>query len=101
MICKPVDAAFRQKVRERYDQAMAKIDPIIDSAIRRTRTQIGRPEDPANLAEIQKMLETVVAVYTANCGPLDASSAALLMLKAIRQTLCQEQEVDWEGPRLA
>jgi len=100
MIRKPVDAEFRQKVRERYDQAMAQIDPIIDIAIRRTRTQIGRPEDPANLAEIQKMLETVVAVYTANCGPLDASSAALL-LKTIRQTLCQEQEVDWEGPRLA
>jgi len=40
------------------------------------------------------MLETVVAVYTANCGPLDASSAALLMLKAIRQTLCQKQEGD-------
>ena len=27
-------------------------------------------------------------------GALDASSAALLMLKAIRQTLCQEQEDD-------
>ena len=63
MIRKPVDAEFRQKVRERYDQAMAKIDPIIDIAIRQTRTQIGRPEDPGNLAEIQNMLETVVAVY--------------------------------------
>jgi len=94
MIRKPVDAEFRQKVRERYDQAMAKIDPIIDIAIRQTRTQIGRPEDPGNLAEIQNMLETVVAVYTANCGPLDASSAALLMLKAIRQTLCQAQQGD-------
>ena len=94
MIRKPVDAEFRQKVRERYDQAMAKIDPIIDIAIRQTRTQIGRPEDPGNLAEIQNMLETVVAVYTANCGPLVASSAALLMLKAIRQTLCQAQQGD-------
>ncbi len=101
MIRKPIDTEFRQKIRERYDQAIAQIDPIIDLAIARTWTKSGRPDDPANFTDIQKMLETVVAVYTAQCGPLDVSSAALLMLKAIRQTLQQEKEFGRDGPCFA
>jgi len=70
---------------------MAQNDPILDRAIRLTRNWIDRPEDPASHAKIQKDLETVVAVYTANCGPLEDSSAAWLMVKAITHTLRQEQ----------
>ncbi len=33
-------------------------------------------DDPASLTDIQKLLETAVAVYTAKCGPLERSSAA-------------------------
>jgi len=33
------------------------------------------------------VLETAVAIYTAKCGPLEISSAAWLMLKAISKTL--------------
>ncbi len=40
-------------------------------------------DDPSSLTDIQKLLETAVAVYTAKCGPLERSSAAWLMLKAI------------------
>jgi hypothetical protein len=90
MTAKPVEVEFREKVRERYDQAIAQIDPIIDLAIALTRTRTGRL-DPAGFAEIQKMLETAVAIYTANCGPLEISSAAWLMLKAISKSLRREQ----------
>ena len=99
MIRKPIDSEFRRKIRERYDQAIAQIDPTIDLAIARTRTNIGRHDDLTTFTDIQKVLETVVAVFTAQCGPLDVSSAALLMLKSIRQTLQQEEEFDRDEPR--
>jgi hypothetical protein len=82
---------FRERVREKYNQSMAQIDPILDRAIMLTRNWIGGPEDPGSLTEIQKALETAVLVYTANCGPLETSSAAWLMLKAITHTLREEQ----------
>ena len=102
---KPVDAEFRHKVRERYNQATAQIDPIIDLAITRTRLQIDRPDDPVSLADIQKLLETAVAVYTAKCGPLERSSAAWLMLKAISRCVkkqeCSDPVLRVEQPREA
>ena len=82
---------FRERVLEKYNQSMAQIDPILDRAIMLTRKWIGGPEDPGSLTEIQKALETAVLVYTANCGPLETSSAAWLMLKAITHTLREEQ----------
>jgi hypothetical protein len=85
MTAKP--AEFRDKVRDRYDQAMAQIEPIIGIAARNTR--IARA-DPEHIAEIHDLLKTVVTIYTAKCGPLDTGSAAWLMLKAIRETLKQE-----------
>jgi hypothetical protein len=91
MTGRPIGVEFREKVRERYDQAIAQIDPIIDLAIALTRNQTGRLDDPVGFAEIQKVLETAVAVYTAKCGPLEISSAAWLMLKAISKTLRDEQ----------
>lgn len=91
MTGRPIAVEFREKVRERYDQAIAQIDPIIDLAIALTRTQTGRLDDPVGFAEIQKVLETAVAIYTAKCGPLEISSAAWLMLKAISKTLRHEQ----------
>jgi hypothetical protein len=87
MTGKPASVEFREKVRERYDQAIAQIDPIIDLAIALTRTRSGRLEDPVGFTEIQKMLETAVTVYTAKCGPLETSSAAWLMLRAISKSL--------------
>ena len=87
MTGRPIAVEFREKVRERYDQAIAQIDPIIDLTIALTRTQTGRLDDPVGFAEIQKVLETAVAIYTAKCGPLEISSAAWLMLKAISKTL--------------
>ena len=88
---KPIDAEFRHKVRERYNQATVQIDSIIDLAITRTRLRIDRPDDPISLTDIQKLLETAVAVYTAKCGPLDRSSAASLILKAINRCLDQQE----------
>jgi hypothetical protein len=82
---------FREQVREKYNQSMAQIDPILDRAIMLTRNWIGCPEDPGGLTEIQKALETAVLVYTANCGALETSSAAWLMLKAITHTLREGQ----------
>jgi hypothetical protein len=91
MTGRPSGVEFREKVRERYDQAIAQMDPIIDLAVALTRTRTGRLDDPADFAEIQRVLETAVAVYTARCGPLEISSAAWLMLKAISKTLRHEQ----------
>jgi hypothetical protein len=91
MTDRPIGVEFREKVRERYDQAIAQIDPIIDLAIALTRAETGRLDDPVGFPEIQKVLETAVAVYTAKCGPLETSSAAWLMLKAISKTLRHEQ----------
>jgi hypothetical protein len=82
---------FRERVQEKYNQAMAQIDPIVDRAIMLTRNWIGGPEDPGSLTEIRKALEAAVLIYTANCGPLDTSNAAWLMLKAITHTLREEQ----------
>jgi hypothetical protein len=90
MTAKPTSGEFREKVRERYDQAIAQIDPIIDLAIALARTRTGRLDDPVGFTEIQKMLETAVTVYTAKCGPLETSSAAWLMLKAISKSLLYE-----------
>ncbi len=96
---KPADAEFRHKVRERYNQATAQIDPIIDLAITRTRLQIDRPDDPVSLTDIQKLLETAVTVYTAKCGLLERSSAAWLMLKAISRCV-KKQECSDPVPRV-
>jgi hypothetical protein len=82
---------FRERVQEKYNRAMAQIDPILDRAIMVTRDWIGGPEDSGSLMEIRKALETAVLIYTANCGPLDTSNAAWLMLKAITHTLREEQ----------
>ena len=102
---KPIDAEFRHKVRERYNQATAQIDSIIDLAITRTRLQIDRPDDPVSLTDIQKLLETAVAVYTAKCGPLERSSAAWLMLKAISRCVkkqeCSDPVLRVDQPREA
>src|SRR6266536_632282 len=48
-------------------------------------------DDPASLTDIQKLLETAVAVYTAKCGPLERSSAAWLMLKAISHCVKKQE----------
>ena len=90
MTAKPTSGEFREKVRERYDQAIAQIDPIIDLAIALASTRTGRLDDAVGFTEIQKMLETAVTVYTAKCGPLETSSAAWLMLKAISKSLLYE-----------
>ena len=82
---------FRERVREKYDQAMTQMDPMLDRAIMLTRNWLRRPEDPGSLTEIQKALETAVLIYTANCAPLETGSAVWLMLKAITHTLREEQ----------
>jgi hypothetical protein len=91
MTRKSMDAEFRERVRALYDRAMAQIEPIIDHAISLARTT-GRSADRVSSTEIRKILETAVAVYAAKCGPLETSTAAWLMLKAIKQTLRQDQE---------
>ncbi len=87
-----MDAEFRERVREKYTHAMAQIEPILDRAVVLAREQIGRSNDPVILREIQKTLEAVVALYIAECGPLNTSTTAWLMLKAITQTLHQQPE---------
>jgi hypothetical protein len=78
---------FRQKVRAQYHQAMAHIDSALDLIISRIRVQIDRKGDPVSPTDVQNLLETALAVYTAKCGPLDRSNAASLILKTIHHCL--------------
>jgi hypothetical protein len=87
-----MDPEFRERVREKYTHAMAQIEPMLDRTIVLAREQIGRSDDPVILREIQKTLEAVVALYIAECGPLNTGTTAWLMLKAITQTLRQYPE---------
>jgi hypothetical protein len=65
------------------------IDSALDVVIARSRAQIDRSGDPVTPTDVQNLLETAVAVYTAKCGPLDRSSAASLILRAINHCLQQ------------
>ncbi len=94
-----LEGEVRDKVgRERYERADGEAEAS-DGAKRSNsrpryhadRNWIGGPEDPGSLTEIRKALEAAVLIYTANCGPLDTSNAAWLMLKAITHTLREEQ----------
>src|SRR5438067_2165784 len=87
MDLKTVHTDFRQKVREQYHQAMGQIDSAIDLIITRTRAQIDRTDDPVSPTDAQNLLEAAIAVYTARCGPLERSSAASLILRAIHDAL--------------
>jgi hypothetical protein len=85
------NADFRQKVRTQYHEAMAQIDSALDAVIARTRAQIDRRGDGVSPTDVQNLLETAVAVYTAKCGPLDRRSAALLILKTIDHCLNKQE----------
>jgi hypothetical protein len=83
----PLDTEFRQKVREQYHEAMAQIDSAIDLIIARSRAQIDHTDDPVSPTDVQNLLEAAVGVYAAKCGPLERSSVASLILKAINRCL--------------
>ena len=85
------DTDFRQTVREQYRQGMAQIDSAIDIIIARTRAQIDRTDEPVSPTDAQNLLEAAIAVYTARCGPLERSSAASLILRAIHHSLDKKQ----------
>jgi hypothetical protein len=87
MVREPVYTEFRQKVRDQYHDAMAQIDSAIDLIITRSRAQIDRGDEPVSPTDVQNLLEAAVAVYAAKCGPLDRSSVASLILKAINRCL--------------
>src|SRR6266496_2423298 len=83
----PLYTEFRQKVREQYHEAMVQIDSAIDLIIARSRAQTDRSDEPVSPTDVQNLLEAAVAVYIAKCGPLERSSVASLMLKAINRCL--------------
>jgi hypothetical protein len=88
---KAANTDFRQRVRTQYREAMVQIDSALDVVIARSRAQIDRSGDPISPTDVQNLLETAVAVYTAKCGPLGRSSAASLILKAINRCLDQQE----------
>ena len=72
--------------------AHGSIESAVEAMKKGAYNYLTKPFDPRDLLlQIQKALETAVLVYTANCGPLETSSAAWLMLKAITHTLREEQ----------
>src|SRR5262249_34114833 len=83
----PIYTEFRQKIRERYHDAMVQLDLAIDLIITRSRAQIDRTGDPVSPTDVQNLLEAAIAVYTAKCGPLERSNAAFLIRKAIYRCL--------------
>ena len=91
MVREPLYSEFRQKVRQQYHEAMVQIDSAIDLIITRSRAQIDRTENPISPTDVQDLLETAVAVYTAKCGPLERSSAAFLIQKAIYRCLDKQE----------
>jgi hypothetical protein len=88
---KAVDTDFRRKVRAQYQQGIAQIDAALDLIIARTRAQIDGSGEPISPTDVQHLLETAIAVYTAKCGPLDRSNAASLMMRAINRCLNTEK----------
>ena len=87
----PLYTEFRQKVRDQYHDAMAQIDSAIDLIITRSRAQIDPSDDPVSPTDVQNLLEAAVAVYAAKCGPLERSSVASLILKAINRCLGKQK----------
>ena len=83
----PLYTEFRQKVRQQYHEAMAQIDSAIDLIITQSRAQIDPSDDPVSPTDVQNLLEAAIAVYAAKCGPLEKSSVASLILKAINRCL--------------
>jgi hypothetical protein len=83
----PLYTEFRQKVRQQYHEAMVQIDSAIDLVIARSRAQIDRTDDPVSPTDVQNLLEAAVGAYIAKCGPLERSSVASLILKAINRCL--------------
>jgi hypothetical protein len=65
---KVANTDFRQRVRTQYRDAMVQIDSALDVVIARSRAQIDRGGDPVSPTDVQNLLETAVAVYTAKCG---------------------------------
>jgi hypothetical protein len=71
---------------------MAQIDSAIDLIIARSRSQVDRSQDPVSPTDVQNLLEAAVGVYAAKCGPLERSSVASLILKAINRCLINRRE---------